>query len=202
MNPVVQSKMKYYDGTTNRFNRYSLFAESNHSMVLDRPQSSHDAMQTKINTNHEKTNNLDNLYSYNRIGCNESSMCRTKYDIADNDNHDGIDSHDGIVGITGGADNLQPTISQDTHESFNPNKTYVPHGCNVCPDKDVGNINVLNQLRTGEHARMEGYLYGEYVNDLFIDMETTNPIINTETLPFPRGGISTRNINRTSTNNL
>lgn len=198
MNPVVQSKMKYYDGTSNISNMYSPFPQSNSLMVIDRPQSSHDAIHTDDkHTDDKQPNNIDNLYSYNRIGCNESSMCRTKYDIADidNDNHNEAE-------IKGGADKVQPAIFQDARQSFNPNKTYVPHGCNVCPDKDVGNINVLNQLRTGEHARMEGYLYGEYVNDLFIDMETTNPIINTETLPFPRGGISTRNINRTSTNNL
>ena len=175
---VPSTTLKYYDGSVNQIQqRYNL---PNHKW-LHRPQSSNDSLATQTNkptqpTQPTQQNHSDNqppnqplnpVQSYNHIGFNNKSMCRTKY---------------------------------DSQPNYNNTRQYIPHGCNICPDQGIGDINTLNELRTGEHSRIEGYRYGEFVNDMFLDIERTNVFINTSVMPFPRGGFSTRKLNRENSN--
>ena len=166
---IPSTTLKYYDGTTHQIQQQYV-QPPNHEW-LHRPQISNDDSTNQPPT--QPTQPLTPVQSYNHIGFNNKSMCRTKY---------------------------------DSHTNRNYTPQYIPHGYNICPDQGIGDINALNDLRTGEHSRIEGYRYGEFVNDMFLDIESTNVFINTSVMPFPRGGVSTRKLNRenskTASNNI
>lgn len=193
------TKIKYYDGPKTRNN---LDTTPTRDVMADRL----DHRQTN-SINPSTTAAYTPLQSYQHIGANRASMCRTKYDIdqytptyqLNGGAPNGGASNGGA--LNDGAPNKQGTLPT-SQDNIQQSPQYIPHGCNICPDKGIGDINVLNDLRSGQDSRMEGYLYGEYVNDLFLDIERSNIFINTDTLPFPRGGLSTRKLNRTPSNNI
>lgn len=119
---------------------------------------------------------LDSIQLYQKIGggCTDVTQCRVKYDDS--------------------------TLTDNDSNSTQRPSAYFSCGGNMCFDQTVGNIDTMNQIIMPESSRSTGYLQSEYVNDLFLDMKDTtflsNRNINQNILEFPRGGESTRRINR------
>ena len=95
----------------------------------------------------------------------------------------------------GGADNdkLTMDIPRDQLSNDMDKYRYQPLKCNY-------NTDAMNYIRTGDDTKINSDNYSEYATDLFFEMENNNMLINYDTLPFQRGGVSTRRMDSVKTN--